>query len=90
VVIRYQGEEIPHETLLDAATLAAVKSKAPQNRKAKVSLVRCRQVAKPLGAKPGLVRLSGEISKITVDVRNESSRLERLEGDKAAANSQPN
>eukprot|EP00240_Pyramimonas_obovata_P006084 CAMPEP_0118945800 /NCGR_PEP_ID=MMETSP1169-20130426/42989_1 /TAXON_ID=36882 /ORGANISM="Pyramimonas obovata, Strain CCMP722" /LENGTH=338 /DNA_ID=CAMNT_0006891595 /DNA_START=137 /DNA_END=1150 /DNA_ORIENTATION=+ len=62
VVIRSHDDDLPArfpETMKDAAALAAKNSKAPQRGKAGVSFVRCRQVSKPAGAKPGLVRLSG-------------------------------
>ena len=78
VVIRYTGEDVPKETIIDAAVLAAANSKANQVGKAPVSLVRCRQVSKPRGAKPGLVQLSGDIRTVTVNVKEEADRLERL------------
>ncbi len=78
VVIRYTGEDVPKETIIDAAVLAAANSKANQVGKAPVSLVRCRQVSKPRGAKPGLVQLSGDIRTVTVNVKDEAARLERL------------
>ena len=43
-----------------------------------MSMVRCRQVSKPRGAKPGLVQLSGEVRTVTVCVKDEAARLERL------------
>lgn len=78
VVIRYTGDDLPAQTKIDAAVLAAKNSKANQVGRAKVSLVRCRQVSKPRGAKPGLVQLSGDIRTVTVNVKDESERLERL------------
>ena len=84
VVIRYAGDDgPPRETLVDAATLAAAHSKATQTGKARVSLVRCRQVSKPRGAKPGLVQLSGEVRTVTVCVKDEAERLERLRATKS-------
>ena len=38
VVIRYTGEDVPKETIIDAAVLAAANSKANQVGKAPVSL----------------------------------------------------
>jgi len=78
VVIRFTGEDVPKETLIDAAVLAAANSKANQVGRAPVSLVRCRQVSKPRGAKPGLVQLSGDVRTVTVNVKDEAARLERL------------
>jgi hypothetical protein len=53
--------------------------KAAQNRKSGVTLVRCRQVSKPRGAKAGLVHLSGDVRTVTVNIPNEMERLKRLE-----------
>jgi hypothetical protein len=44
VVIRSQEDDIPEETIRDAAALSAKYSKAPQKGKVGVNLVRCRQV----------------------------------------------
>jgi len=57
--------------------------KATQTGKARVSMVRCRQVSKPRGAKPGLVQLSGEVRTVTVCVKDETARLERLAATKS-------
>jgi hypothetical protein len=65
------------QTVLDAAVLAAVNSKAGGGR-VQVSLTRCRNVSKPAGAKAGLVQLTGDVHTVTVDVKGESKRLERL------------
>ena len=84
VVIRFTGDEgPPAETVTDAAVLAAKHSKATQTGKARVSMVRCRQVSKPRGAKPGLVQLSGEVRTVTVCVKDETARLERLAATKS-------
>lgn len=82
VVIRYTGDDLPRETMIDAAVLAAKNSKANQVGRAPVSLVRCRQVSKPRGAKPGLVQLSGDVKTVTVNVKDEAARLERLNATK--------
>jgi predicted ribosome quality control (RQC) complex YloA/Tae2 family protein len=84
VVIRYTGDDgPPRETVTDAALLAAVNSKSTQTGKAKVSMVRCRQVSKPRGAKPGLVQLSGDVRTVSVCVKDEADRLERLTATKS-------
>lgn len=71
------GEALPREVELDAAALAAHFSKASESV-VFVNLCRARQVSKPNGAKPGLVRLSGDVRTVRVDWRKERKRLERL------------
>lgn len=82
VVIRSQDDTLQTtfpETVIDAALLAVVNSKASTSKgRVKVNLTRVRNVSKPVGAKPGLVRLSGEIVSVTVDLRAETRRLQRL------------
>lgn len=82
VVIRCTEQNMPRETLLDAAVLSVKNSKAPQGGKSSASLVKCRQVSKPKGAKAGLVQLSGDVRTVTVNVNNETERLRRLEATK--------
>jgi len=77
------GAELPKEVELDAAILAAKYSKAQHTGKVLVNLCRARQVSKPIGAKPGLVRLSGDVRTVRIDWRKERSRLERLEAQHA-------
>jgi len=82
VVIRTHDDDLPvnaKETLLDAAALAAVNSKAPSSGKIPVSFTRCRYVSKPAGAKPGLVRLTSNVGTIKVHLSAEDERLKRLE-----------
>ena len=50
-----------------------------QGSHVKVTLTRCRQVSKPAGAKPGLVRLSGAVQTVTVDMKAAEERLQRLD-----------
>lgn len=81
VVIRYTDDDLVEkfkETVLDAAILAAVNSKAPQSGKIPVTLTRCRYVSKPSGAKAGLVRLNGDVMTIKIDVKANQARLDRL------------
>eukprot|EP00601_Ochromonadales_sp_CCMP2298_P004119 CAMPEP_0173170450 /NCGR_PEP_ID=MMETSP1141-20130122/1241_1 /TAXON_ID=483371 /ORGANISM="non described non described, Strain CCMP2298" /LENGTH=365 /DNA_ID=CAMNT_0014092339 /DNA_START=139 /DNA_END=1238 /DNA_ORIENTATION=- len=70
----------PHtqRDVIDAALLAAINSKAKQAGKVQVTLTRCRNVSKPRGAKAGLVQLSGDVLTISVDLKAEAHRLERL------------
>ena len=82
VVIKCRDEDLPskyRETVLDAAILAAVNSKAASSSRVAVSLTRCRNVSKPRLAKPGLVHISGDIRTINIDMKVETKRLERLQ-----------
>ena len=45
----------------------------------KVNYTRCRNVSKPIGAKPGLVKLSGDVGVVTVDLKKGEDILEDLE-----------
>ena len=81
VVIRaesVEGGALPAEVELDAAVLAANYSKSALTGKVAVNLCRARQVSKPFGAKPGLVKLSGDVKTIRVNWKAEKTRLERL------------
>jgi predicted ribosome quality control (RQC) complex YloA/Tae2 family protein len=82
VVIRCKDDDLPsrwRSTVMDAALLAVVNSKAKNaGGRVQVSLTRCRNVSKPRGAKPGLVYLDGDIRMISVDIKAERGRLERL------------
>ncbi len=82
VVIRSHDDSLQAtypETVVDAAILAVINSKASGAKgKVKVNLTRARNVSKPMGAKAGLVRLSGDIFTVSVDSKAESKRLERL------------
>ena len=84
VVIQCEGDDdgvaLPKATVLDAAVLAANFSKAAGQRRVKVSLTRCRSITKPQGAKPGLVNINGgDVRTVTVDMKAEAARLERLQ-----------
>jgi hypothetical protein len=81
VVIRYSGNDLATEykqTVIDAALLAAVNSKAKSGGRVQVTLTRCRNVSKPGGVAAGMVQLSGEIKTVTVNIHGEKGRLERL------------
>lgn len=81
VVVRNTDDNFPQsfpQTLIDAAILAAINSKAPQSGRIQVSYTRCRNVTKPSNAKAGLVRLNGEVAMKSVDVKAEVKRLDRL------------
>jgi len=74
------GSTLPREVELDAAVLAANYSKAAKMGSVGVTLCRARQVSKPLGAKPGLVQLRGDVKTIKLPWKKERHRLERLAG----------
>jgi predicted ribosome quality control (RQC) complex YloA/Tae2 family protein len=81
VVIRSETlgvSELSREVELDAAVLAANYSKAAKTGTIGVNLCRARQVSKPMGAKPGLVQLSGDVKTIKLNWQKERKRLERL------------
>ncbi len=60
VLIRTGGREVPEEVLTRAAELAAWYSKARGERRVEVSYTEARNLRKPKGAPPGLVRLLSE------------------------------
>jgi predicted ribosome quality control (RQC) complex YloA/Tae2 family protein len=78
VVIRCHDNILEDDVVMDAAALAARQSKCT-GQVIKVTLTRCRDVKKPLGAKAGLVQLSGSIKTIVVDMKKVESRLRRLD-----------
>lgn len=55
VIISTDGKEIPDNTIVEAATLAAYCSKARNGTKIPVDYTKVRYVKKPNGAKPGMV-----------------------------------
>lgn len=67
------------EDVLDAAALAALKSKCIGQSVIKVSMTRARNVSKPPGAKPGLVQLNGDVKTITIRKSDVETRCKRLE-----------
>ena len=69
---------LPREVELDAAVLAANYSKASRNGVVGVTLCRARQVSKPVGAKPGLVQLQGDVRVLKLNWQKERHRLDRL------------
>jgi hypothetical protein len=79
VVIRCRDEKLAEEVVLDAAALAARQSKNRRSKSVKVSLTRCRDISKPPGAKAGLVRLTGDVRTVTVDMGLAETRLKRLD-----------
>jgi predicted ribosome quality control (RQC) complex YloA/Tae2 family protein len=70
-----RGEDVPQETLLDAATLALHYSKMRTATGAEISYTPRKHVSKPKGAKPGLVQLDREK---VLRLRRDPERLARL------------
>jgi predicted ribosome quality control (RQC) complex YloA/Tae2 family protein len=77
-VIRCHDNSLENDVIMDAAALAARQSKCT-GAVIKVSLTRCRDVKKPPGAKPGLVQLTGKVRSISVNMKKEESRLNRID-----------
>lgn len=78
VVIRSSDQNLADNIVQDAAALAARQSKCSGNT-IKVSMTRCRDVKKPVGAKAGLVQLTGSVRTVSVNMKEAEKRLERLE-----------
>ncbi|MCK6459459.1 MAG: NFACT family protein [Planctomycetes bacterium] len=70
-----RGEQVPEQTLLDAATLALHYSKMRTATAAEITYTHRRNVSKPKGAKPGLVQVREEK---VLRLRREADRLARL------------
>lgn len=75
VVPLRDGQSAPLETLLDAATLAVHFSKQRGRGRAEIAYTLAKHVAKPRGAPPGLVTITGE-KRMLIDLDRE--RLDRL------------
>jgi predicted ribosome quality control (RQC) complex YloA/Tae2 family protein len=74
VVIRRQTrKEVPHQTIIEAAQLAAYFSQAKKDPKVDVHYTERKFVTKPKGAKPGLVRLQ-RFKNITVTPKEAATR----------------
>jgi len=78
VVIRCHDENLDQNVIDDAASLAARQSKCTGNM-IKVSLTRCRDVQKPSGVAAGMVRLTGKVRSVSVDLKKAEKRLTRLD-----------
>jgi len=76
VVICHEGDQLPKETKRDAAVLAVYHSKAPDSKMSWVELVRVENVS-PL-KQHGLVTLEGKVDQLTIFMRKEKERLERI------------
>jgi predicted ribosome quality control (RQC) complex YloA/Tae2 family protein len=80
VVLCTDAASPSEDDTLDAASLAALKSKCIGQSAIKVSMTRAQNVSKPPGAKAGLVQLSGDIRTITIRKSEVEKRCRRLEG----------
>jgi len=76
VVVCYEGEDIPMDVKRDAATLAIHHSKTPDSKMSWVDMTRVENVT--LTPQHGRVTLEGRITQLTVFMRREKERIERL------------
>ena len=76
VVVCYEGEQLPKETKRDATVLAVHHSQSPDSKMSKVDLTRVEHVLWMRQA--GKVQLKGEVLELTIFMRREVARLERL------------
>ena len=76
VVVCYEGEQLPKETKRDAMVLAVHHSQSPDSKMSKVDLTRVEHVLWMRQA--GKVQLKGEVLELTIFMRREVARLERL------------
>src|SRR5210317_338285 len=76
VVVCYEGEQLPKETKRDAVVLAVHHSQSPDSKMSKVDLTRVEHVLWMRQA--GKVQLTGEVLELTIFMRREVARLERL------------
>ena len=76
VVVCHEGEQLPKETKKDAMVLAVHHSQAPTTKMSCVDLTRVEHVMWTRQA--GKVKLTGEVMELTIFMRREKERLERL------------
>jgi predicted ribosome quality control (RQC) complex YloA/Tae2 family protein len=76
VVVCYEGEELPKDVKKDAAVLAIHHSKTPESKMSWVELVRVENVSSL--KQHGRVTLTGEVVQLTIFMRKENERLERI------------
>jgi hypothetical protein len=76
VVVCYEGEELPRDVKRDAAVLAIHHSKTPESKMSWVDLVRVENVSSL--KQYGRVTLNGEVVQLTIFMRKEKLRLDRL------------
>jgi len=76
VVACYDGPQLPKETKRDALVLAVHHSQAPDTKMSCVDMTKVEHVVWVRQA--GKVKLTGEVMELTVFMRRERERLERL------------
>ena len=76
VIVCYEGEELPRDVKRDAAILAIHHSKTPETKMSWVDLVRVENVSSL--KQYGQVTLKGKVDQLTMFMRKEKERLERL------------
>ena len=76
VVVCYEGEELPKDVKRDAAVLAIHHSKTPDSKMSWVDLVRVENVSSM--KQYGRVTLHGEVDQLTIFMRKDKERLERI------------
>lgn len=75
VIILTEGEQVPDDTILQAAMIAAYNSKAKSSAQVPVDYTQVRFVKKPSGAKPGMVIFTNQK---TVYVTPDEDEVKRL------------
>jgi predicted ribosome quality control (RQC) complex YloA/Tae2 family protein len=76
VVVCYEDERLPKDVKIDAAVLAIHHSKTPESKMSWVDLVRVENVSSL--KQHGRVTLEGEVIQLTIFMRKEKERLERI------------
>lgn len=76
VVICYEGQELSRDIKRDAAVLAIHHSKTPDSKMSWVDLVRVENVSSL--KQHGQVTLGGKVDQLTIFMRKETDRLERI------------
>lgn len=76
VVICYEGQELPRDMKRDAAVLTIHHSKTPDSKMSWVDLVRVENVSSL--KQYGQVTLGGKVDQLTIFMRREKERLERI------------
>ena len=76
VVVCHPEEQLPKETKRDAMVLAVFHSQAPTSKMSLVDVTRVKHVMWMRQA--GKVKLEGEVMELTIFMRREKERLERL------------
>ena len=76
VVVCYEGEQLPKDVKKDAAVLAVHHSKTPDTKISWVDLVRVENVSSL--KQRGLVTLKGKVDQLTIFMRKEKERLEKI------------